>query len=205
MKGLLPDVRKILALPFVYNLFKRMIGTAEARSFFVRTYVRPKKGDKILDIGCGTADILDLLSDIEYTGFDMSQEYINSAKKKYGERGMFICKRVSADMASGLGTYDIILAKGILHHLNDDEAVELFKLSRIILKPKGRLITFDGCYVEGQSPIARYLLSRDRGRYVRTKDAYLDMANRVFFRVKVTVHHDLLHIPYTHIIGEYSL
>lgn len=160
----------------------------------------------MLDIGCGTASILQFLPDIKYTGFDMSRQYIDYAKKKYGDRGVFFCRKIGTEIINEFSTsFDIVLAKGILHHLNDEEAIALFEVAKSVLKPGGRLITFDGCYREGQSRIARFILSQDRGRFVRTKEEHERLAKRVFSQVQLDIYDDLARIPYTHIIGKYSL
>lgn len=199
----LPDIRSILEISAIYKLFAIMVG-GNARSLYVEQYIRPRDGDKILDIGCGSADILSYLPGVEYVGLDMSQAYINSAKKHFGNRGTFLTKKVNKDTIKGLSLsdFDIALATAVLHHLNDDEAMQLFELARSILKPDGRLITLDGCYTKGQSWLERFILSKDRGRYVRTKDQYFALASGLFTDVKVSIHHNLIRIPYTHIIME---
>jgi hypothetical protein len=50
--------------------------------------------------------------------------------------------------------------------------------------------------------LAQFILSNDRGKYVRTKDAYFRLAAEVFKDIQVNIHNDLLRIPYTHIIME---
>ena len=54
----------------------------------------------------------------------------------------------------------IVLAIGVVHHLDDAEAVKLFQLAHAALKSGGRLVTMDGCYVPKQSRVARHLLAR---------------------------------------------
>jgi hypothetical protein len=88
----------------------------------------------------------------------------------------------------------------VLHHLNDDYAARLFKLARRALKPCARLVTLDGCFVAGQPKLARLVVSRDRGEYVREFAEYAKLAAQVFPQVKSVVRHDLLRIPYTHVI-----
>jgi len=197
-------MRKILKFPRIYNLFSR-IGGGDALALIVEKYIRPKEGDKILDIGCGTAEILPHLPSVEYVGLDMDQTYIQYAKKRFGNRGEFFAKRLSTGVISelSLSGFDKVLAIGVLHHLNDDEAIQLFELASLALRPGGRLITLDGCYVKGQSWLTRLILSRDRGQYVRAKDAYLSLASTLFKDIHVSIHHNLpRRIPYTHIIME---
>jgi len=196
-------MRIFLRYPRIYNLFSRTAG-GNARAVYVKKYIRPKEGDKILDIGCGTADILLHLPSVEYVGLDLNEAYINYAKKRFGHKGIFLATKVDGKTINefSLHDLDIVLATGLLHHLNDDEASRLFELASSALKPSGRLITLDGCYVKGQSWLARLILSKDRGKYVRTQDEYLSFASRFFEDVQVSIHHDLIRIPYTHIIME---
>lgn len=76
-----------------------------------------RSGDRLLDIGCGPADILAYLPEtVDYTGFDISERYIAAAQRRYGERGKFSVRPVSR-IAEENGTYDIVIAIGVLHHL----------------------------------------------------------------------------------------
>jgi hypothetical protein len=93
-----------------------------------------------------------------------------------------------------------VLAIGILHHLSDEEALKLFRLAQSALKPGGCLVTLDGCYIDNQPRLARYLISKDRGEHIRTLDAYRALASRVFSKVVTHLRSDLLHVPYTHLI-----
>lgn len=64
------------------------------------------------------------------------------------------------------------------------------------------MITNDGCYLANQSAIKKYLLSRDRGRYVRTQPEYERLARTSFQNVRANLREDVLRIPYTHLILE---
>jgi SAM-dependent methyltransferase len=196
-------MRAILNFPTLYNLFSRIIAS-NTRVIYVGKYIRPKKSDRILDIGCGTGDILSHLPDVDYFGLDINQAYIEHAKKRFLNQGQFLTAKIDKEMAKkySLADFDIVLATGVLHHLNDDEAATLFETAKAALKTGGRLITLDGCFLGKQSRITRFILSKDRGKYVRTKEAYLSLAQKSFTNVQVSIHHDLLRIPFTHIIME---
>jgi len=130
----------------------------------------------------------------------VSPEYIQAAKRKYGDRARFFCDRVKVDTVRG-EQFDLVIPSGILHHLNDAEAIDLFGLAYSVLRTGSRLVTLDVGYEERQSPVARYLLSRDRGHYVRSCPAYETRARSVFNNVVSHVGRDLLGaIPYTHVI-----
>lgn len=89
----------------------------------------------------------------------------------------------------------MVLAYTVLHHLNDTEAIQLFKLSAKYLKRGGRLITFDGCHHENEGFISKILASLDRGKYIRNKEEYLNLARKVFANVEYDVRCDLINIP----------
>jgi len=196
------DIRNALSRASIYDLFSNILAPRKTYSILSEEYIRPKKGDKILDIGCGISRILDFLPNVEYLGLDMNSAYIATAIKKYGNRGTFVCEKINKELVKRFSDYNIILALGILHHLDDLEAYQLFAIAKNALKPGGRLITFDGCYIKGQSKFTRYLLSKDRGKYVRTRDEYIALASRIFTSIEEYHRSDLLSVTYNHIIIE---
>jgi SAM-dependent methyltransferase len=192
---------KGLGVPVVYRTFQRLIGSGGVRRAFLNEYVRPVPKEKVLDIGCGPADILDYLPGVDYLGLDISPEYIHAARKRFGKRGRFCCGDVGlATVEQESGTFSLVMATGVLHHLDDQTAAKLFDLARLALGPGGRLVTFDGCYEPKQSGIARWMLSHDRGTFVRAPADYERLASVSFANVELSMRHDLLRIPYTHVI-----
>jgi SAM-dependent methyltransferase len=198
--GFWNSVYSLLAVPAVYRLFGDVVVGGGYRVYMAE-YVKPVAGEKVLDIGCGAGDILEYLPEMDYLGFDVNPQYIDAAKKRFGPRGRFFNwdVRLTA-IEEEEGTFDLVLATGVVHHLDDERAFRLFQLAHKFLKPGGRLITYDGCYVDGQTRLSRWVVSRDRGRFVRPREAYLKLAGKLFQHVEPAVRHDLLRIPYTHLI-----
>lgn len=190
----------LMSFPGIYSRVTLFLRGKKAIRIFVREYVRPKAGDKILDIGCGPGDALQFLPEVEYYGFDMDPGYIETAKKRYGNRGKFYCKKVSLDAVEGSERFDIVLTMGVIHHLNDDEARQLFELAYHLLKPGGRLVTYEGCYLPDQPFAERFFLDIDRGRFIRTEPAYRALISKKFSQVSSVIRHDLLWIPYATIV-----
>lgn len=189
-----------------YRLFSRLVG-GNAWQIYMTEYVKPVEGEKVFDIGCGPADVLNHLPKCDYTGFDISPEYIASAQKRFAGRGRFYCSDVglASSVAKERGTFDLVIATGVLHHLDDETAGKLLNLARTALRPGGRFISYDGCYVPGQSKIAHWLLSHDRGKHIRPREEYLRLASAHFPKVESYLRHDLLRVPYTHLIVRCSL
>jgi cyclopropane fatty-acyl-phospholipid synthase-like methyltransferase len=195
------SIRSLLALPVAYQLWFQVIGGPSWAKVLVDEYIQPKQGARILEIGCGPGTIVGYLPDSEYLGFDLSSRYIEVARRRF-PNAKFLCERVSRFSVPGQGSFDTVLALGIVHHLDDAEAKQLFEISYHALKPGGKLVTIDGVWTKKQSAAARWLLARDRGQHVRNEAQYLGIASQVFRNVHRSVRHDLLRIPYTHLILE---
>ena len=202
MGQVVTGLRTVLDSAAAYNIFQHLMGADRGRREFVRCYVRPKSGQWVLDIGCGTADILAYLPDVHYYGFDSSQKYIDAARQRFGNRAALACTRVSESALEGIPKVDLALAIGVVHHLDNDEAVGLFQLAHSALKRGGRLVTLDCCFAPGQSRIARFLIAHDRGQNVRDEQGYKSLAEGVFPTVKTYIRHDMARVPYTHLIME---
>lgn len=198
------DIKKILALPQVYNIWQKFLGDYKLRKIYCKDYVRAKEGNRILDIGCGPANMVEYLpADIDYVGFDDSKSYIENAKENF-KNYSFFCQRVN--FAQNFDEkFDIIMANAVLHHLDDSEAEKLISFAYANLKPGGRFITLDGCFVENQSFVKKWLLQHDRGNYVRTKDEYFKLFSKHFNQIKMNVREDLYNIPYTIVVFEASI
>lgn len=197
-------LRRVLESPAIYAWFQRLLGAEPARRRFVEEFIRPFPGMRLLDVGCGPGVILDdLPANVDYVGCDLNDRYIRAAQTKHGARGRFFCADVTA--AGALGPcaeegFDVVLALALLHHLEDGTAERLCREAHGRLKPGGVLVTLDCVHVPGQPLVARYLISRDRGRAVRDPAGYLALTGRGFDPVESVVLTDLLRVPYTHFI-----
>ena len=184
----------------IYKCIQNVMGNKNGWHVYVETFIRPYPGCRVLDIGCGPASILEYLGEVVYHGFDINPEYITAAKVKYGSRGTFSCESVNARSLNTYGPFDIILATGVLHHLEDSEVETVAVAARQALAPAGRFVSLDCCRRDGQNPVAKFFIERDRGKNVRTAAEYAR-----FFEAGFTVNGtltNLLRVPYDHWIME---
>jgi len=192
-------IRSVLSFPSVFRVYQRAVGARNLKRSIINRHLRPRSGDRLLDIGCGPGDLVDDLPDvgIEYVGLDVSGQYIEYARARFGERGSFLVSDVLDADADALGTFDLVHAHGLLHHLDDAVASRACALAAKVLVPSGRFVTADPCFHPDQSRLARFTVSRDRGQAVRTPDRYCALAEQSFARVDVLVDQSPLRIPHT--------
>jgi SAM-dependent methyltransferase len=193
-------IRRILSYPAVYDFWSRAVGGRRAQILFVRDHVRPRPDARVLDLGCGTGELLDYLGGVDYTGVDLSAEYIARARKRYGAAKFLLQDATSVGLPPR--AFDLVLAVGVLHHLDDGAARRLLGIGATALRPDGRMIALDPTLLDGQSPLARFTIARDRGRNVRMPEAYARLAEEFFGAVSIRVRSDLIRIPYTHCVLE---
>lgn len=195
-------VRSILSRPVVYDALQGLMGARKIRQELVSEFIRPAHDCLVVDVGCGTAEIVEYFDQsVRYIGFDISAEYIDAAKSRYGGRGEFRNGLFTEQAVAGISKADIVIALGVLHHLDDAEASHLFSIAFQALRVGGRMITIDPCFAVGQNPIARFLISKDRGQNVRDQDGYYALASSSFNEVTGVLRHRTW-VPYTHWIME---
>src|SRR6516225_454873 len=136
-------LRSVLAFPWVYRLFGMLVGNKAYEEWFIKNVLGLRKGQKLVDVGCGPADILDRLPGVEYVGLDISDVYIQAARAKFKTRSgtKFLSGSVE-DWTCNRLTYeaDVVLAHGVLHHVDDDEAKKILEFAYRALKDNGRFI-----------------------------------------------------------------
>jgi SAM-dependent methyltransferase len=196
---------RILAIPGVYDCFQFLAGGVRCRKTYVERHLRPAQGEKVLDIGCGTGDMLRFFPEVEYHGFDPSPAYIAKARLRRFPNSHFTCGLVTEQNLGKSAYFDLGHSSGVLHHLNDSQAIELLRVAFQALRPGGRFCTLDGCFYPGQSRLSRWVLRRDRGKYVRDENEYLTLAKQVFPNVASVLYPNLLRpLPYPVLVMEMS-
>ena len=191
-----------LSRPRVYLFGQFLIGGVRARRVIIQDYVKPLPGVRVLDIGCGPAYTVAYFPQAEYYGFDISRQYIEFANRRYSSRGRFFAQHFDEPALDWLPQVDVVLMLGLLHHLDDESARQLLGLAKRAMGHDGRLFTLDGFYEPGQPRVTRYLLDRDRGKFIRNHEEYVRLAKQVFSDVSVSRRNDLFHIPYSALILE---
>ena len=195
-----PLTELLLGRNSIYRSFRRLTGSARLNREFVEQYVRPHQGDEILDVGCGPADVVELMPMVRYTGIDPSPNYIASARNRFGERANFHCGDLNSLEKDRKNIFDAVICMGVMHHLSDAEVSGMLTQVQHLLKPGGRFISYDPCFTEPQHPVARWIHEHDRGEFVRFDHHYEKLVSGVFSAYTRYVRTDLCTVPSTVVI-----
>jgi SAM-dependent methyltransferase len=156
-------------------------------------------GDTVVDVGCGPAYYFERLPrPLTYHGFDTEPRYIDWARKRWSHVANFHLGVFDAEAASALAPVDAVMLLGLLHHLPDEQAIDLLELSARVLRSDGQVIAVDPCFEPGQGRISRWMSENDRGEHVREPAAFVGMARTWFGSVDGEVLSDVSRIPTTH-------
>lgn len=172
----------ILNIPVVYNTVQKLFFHKKSIDLW-KKLVGESKGVTILDIGCGPGKESMKFKDSNYIGIDISEDYIREAKLKYGSSGNFYTLSIDDIEKLPSQNIDIVVLKGVLHHLNDSQIFEFLNKIESKLSPDAKIIASDPVYTLHQNPISKTIISMDRGKNVRTDEGYRQLAKGSKFSV----------------------
>ena len=179
-----------------YNFIQQFFGSKQMWLAFTQEYLSNGAPLRILDLGCGTAEVLQYLPpQTKYCGIDSHLPYIQSCQITYPQRGTFHCKdwRDFEEEES----FDCVLLLGLLHHLNDAAARAVIEKGLRSLVSGGCVISLDGCRPDSCSRFEEFFYKSDRGKFVRTVHQYAHLYPSApdFF-----VHRNWLRVPYQYLV-----
>lgn len=117
-------------------------------------------GDRVLDLCCGTGDILvkiaELCPDTSFVGVDLSEEMLKLAQNRITEKRLKNIKLVKGDITN-LSTieshsFDMVSSTMALHHLEStDDLNKCFSEISRLVKNDGALFLFDFVHIRNES------------------------------------------------------
>ena len=201
--------KNMLAHPLVYSAYQKVIGASAATRWMLRDHWQIKAGSRVLDFGCGPCSTLCHLPDsTEYLGVDIDPSYVEYARhvcRSYSGAS-FRCESIfDIERDPAIGRFDVILAIGVFHHMDDAEAMRvLYVLAKLCRGPGSRLLCAEPCLLAHQDRCSRFMIEHDRGAFPRTERAWGDLFSSAFSRVDGRIATGLYRIPFVSILSECS-
>ncbi|MBL8618235.1 MAG: class I SAM-dependent methyltransferase [Deltaproteobacteria bacterium] len=196
-------LRRIMSAPVgrarAYSLLQRTVGQERLLQRFVTEALALRPGDRVLDVGCGPADVLAALpAGVRYTGLEPHPPYLAGAQRRFGPAADLRGARVEDLPADAV--FERVLLMGVLHHLPDPEALALLRACLGRRAPGGALVALEPCPRPGRGWVEQQLYAIDRGRFVRSEEALRALVTSVAPQADFDVWEGMLRVPYTYML-----
>src|SRR5688572_9760502 len=136
----------------------------------IRRELRPGKGLRSLDLGCGPGAFADVFLGDDYYGVDMNARYIDHARRT--RKGTFLVGDArKVDLPDR--RFDQILIFGLLHHLPDEDTRAVLKEASRLLAPGGKILAIEDIPAISKLNLIGHLIHNvENGEHIRPAEDY---------------------------------
>ncbi|MEU9836208.1 class I SAM-dependent methyltransferase [Streptosporangium sp. NPDC048047] len=157
--------------PRAYELFGSIGFLGGRRAAFTRVAAaaRPRAGDRVLDVGCGTGYLSRILSPVvtpdgHVTGLDPSPAMIGYAARRAPANCAYTVGE-GQDLPFPDGSFDLVVSSLAVHHIPAGARPEALRQMFRVLRPGGRLLIAE--FRPPAGPLARRLVGALSGPAMR--------------------------------------
>ncbi|MDO8592381.1 MAG: class I SAM-dependent methyltransferase [bacterium] len=161
--------------PVILNFLRKFLeGGHKGEIEVIKRELPDRLERRALDLGCGTG-VFSPFFGKDYAGVDISEAYINYARRRYNKT----FKAMDARRLAFPGqSFDIVWVNGVLHHLDDASVRQILKEIKRVLKTGGRVIIMED--TPGVKFISKIVRSLDAGGYIRPAEGYRRLIREQF-------------------------
>lgn len=175
----------ILDNPTMFNYVRFLLaGRQRGMKTFIKEYLGQYKCKTVADICSGTGDFAELIAkDAKYVGFDLNEDFINFAKKRYStdKNKRFAKVNVLTSRKIQASKFDAVMLISALHHFSDNDLnILLPKVNKMTKK----VVIIADIIPDPPHPIQKFFAKIDRGRFVRTGSDKIKILNKYFKIIK---------------------
>ncbi|MEK7581043.1 MAG: methyltransferase domain-containing protein [Patescibacteria group bacterium] len=175
------NAHQFLETSFGYDLSQRVLAYFLSKKSVKELSKRLKKvfAKNVLDIGCATAFYRDDIPVKNFTGIDISNDFIKTAKKRFPGDKFFVMD--SANLTFPKDTFDTVISKGVLHHLPEKKLIKSIKESLRVTRRKGHVIILDAIQpIDSWNIFGKFLRNLDQGHNILHSSDYKSLLKKHF-------------------------
>ena len=205
----IPDgLKKILEVPFFYNLMQNLSGYYRTTELIVNKMTALYSDHEVIDLGCGSGNITNLIPETQvYLGVDIHAPYVNQARSKHQSGNKNFIHGSILDLpklVSHSTEPTLFFSLGVFHHLSDEE-IEILISGIKKIRTNFVIVSLDPCFCDSQSKWSRFLANSDRGKFVRHENELASLLNRFSIKlVKKEISKDYIRTKMYIFIGEWN-
>ncbi|MCA9398888.1 MAG: methyltransferase domain-containing protein [Candidatus Omnitrophica bacterium] len=171
---------KALENPVVFNVSQAVL--APGTDYFLKQHYRKvfrDSGGLVLDVGCGPKPFTPNPDQGIMVGVDMSVPYAREYAQHRARRGV---AAMSERLPFKDNIFDETRCFGLLHHLNEQQAIVSLRELVRCTRPGGRIIVFDSVWpdVAILRPLPWLSHRFDRGRWMLTEKELVKLLNKAY-------------------------
>ncbi|MEV4177148.1 class I SAM-dependent methyltransferase [Nonomuraea sp. NPDC049709] len=132
--------------PRAYEVFGSIAFLGARRAAFLRvaTAARPRAGDRVLDVGCGTGYLSRILAPVvtssgHVTGLDPAPEMVDYATRRAPDNCTYV-RGEGQNLPFPDSSFDLVVSSLAVHHMPVDARPEALRQMLRVLRPGGRLL-----------------------------------------------------------------
>ena len=138
--------------------------------------------ERVLDLGCGSAPLLDHCAPAAYVGVDEHEPSLAEARRAHAGPGRtFVLAPLSSTDFSQWDTSDLVVLSSVCHHLADDDVVAL--LRRIVEQVRPARVLLQDAETTG--PLGPLVRALDDGDHLRPQAELEALLQRVGGEVRL--------------------
>ena len=171
-------VHALAECPFIFDVLRRAL---EFNYIGERKVIRAEVPSdcKILDLGCGTGELCGEFCQANYVGVDISEVYIQYAKRKHPSYKFEIMNATSLDFLDAV--FDVVLISGVLHHCEADVAQAILGEAKRVLLPGGKVVVWEDVPTRGSiNLIGKAVQKLDEGENILSPEGYSRLFEKFF-------------------------
>jgi SAM-dependent methyltransferase len=125
---------------------------------------------RTLDLGCGTGIYAGFFPSDTYVGADLNPDYISAAQSKFPDHRFVVQDATRTSFRDD--EFDACMISGVLHHLDDDLAVQMVNEAARVVRPGGVIVVWEDIPSPWWNLVGHVIHRLDLGSHIRASEGY---------------------------------